>query len=38
MTNLYPSEAESKVLNAAENLMEETMAKYDPSHDAYHGL
>ncbi|KAF8599116.1 hypothetical protein BDV93DRAFT_477803 [Ceratobasidium sp. AG-I] len=32
----YPSEAESAVIAAAEALMEETMKKYDPSHDALH--
>ncbi|QRV90257.1 HD domain-containing protein [Ceratobasidium sp. AG-Ba] len=34
--NEYPSEAEVVVIAAAENLMEETMKKYDPSHDALH--
>ena len=33
----YPNIQERKVLDAAESLMEETMAKYDPSHDAFHG-
>ncbi|KAG8739324.1 hypothetical protein FRC10_005782 [Ceratobasidium sp. 414] len=32
----YPSEAEAAVVAAAEALMEETMKKYDPSHDALH--
>ncbi|KAJ1308095.1 hypothetical protein OPQ81_002158 [Rhizoctonia solani] len=32
----YPSVAEKAVIAAAEELMEKTMKKYDPSHDAYH--
>jgi uncharacterized protein len=32
----YPSEQERSVISAAEKLMIETMARYDPSHDAYH--
>ncbi|KAI0084037.1 hypothetical protein BDY19DRAFT_899102 [Irpex rosettiformis] len=32
----YPTPAEAKVVAAAEKLMEETMARYDPSHDAFH--
>ncbi|CAE6473559.1 unnamed protein product [Rhizoctonia solani] len=32
----YPSPAEQAVITAAEALMEKTMKKYDPSHDAYH--
>ncbi|CAE6461739.1 unnamed protein product [Rhizoctonia solani] len=32
----YPSPAEQAVIAAAEALMEKTMKKYDPSHDAYH--
>ncbi|KAL5504277.1 hypothetical protein ACEPAH_8351 [Sanghuangporus vaninii] len=32
----YPSEAEARVIFAAEMLMKEAMAKYDPSHDAHH--
>ena len=31
------SKAEKIAIEEAEKLMEETMAKYDPSHDAYHG-
>jgi hypothetical protein len=27
---------EQVVIGAAEKLMEETMARYDPSHDVYH--
>jgi uncharacterized protein len=34
----YPSVNEQAVLKAAEQLMERTMARYDPSHDAYHGI
>ena len=33
----YPTEQESKVIQACEELMIETMKKYDPSHDALHG-
>lgn len=32
----YPNMAEAAVIAAAEALMEETMKKYDPSHDAFH--
>ncbi|KDN49859.1 hypothetical protein RSAG8_01924, partial [Rhizoctonia solani AG-8 WAC10335] len=32
----YPTMAEKAVTAAAEELMEKTMKKYDPSHDAYH--
>ncbi|KAG8686787.1 hypothetical protein FRC11_008368 [Ceratobasidium sp. 423] len=32
----YPTVAERAVIAAAEELMEKTMKKYDPSHDAYH--
>ncbi|KAG9084613.1 hypothetical protein FS749_005094 [Ceratobasidium sp. UAMH 11750] len=35
-SDTYPSEAEAAVVAAAEALMEETMKKYDPSHDALH--
>jgi uncharacterized protein len=34
---MYPSSQEKKVLEAAEKLMVETMSRYDPSHDAFHG-
>lgn len=34
---MYPTEAERQVLAAADKLMEEKMAAYDPSHDKYHG-
>lgn len=34
----YKTESpESAAIRAAESLMKETMARYDPSHDAYHG-
>jgi hypothetical protein len=33
----YPSEKERAIIADAEKLMEETMARYDPSHDVYHG-
>lgn len=34
---MYPDEHEAALVAAAEALMVETMARYDPSHDAYHG-
>ena len=37
MSGGYPTPEEAKVVAAAEKLMEETMARYDPSHDAFHG-
>ena len=37
MTATYPTQEEAAVVAAAEKLMVETMARYDPSHDAYHG-
>lgn len=37
LSDRYPSAAEIQVLAAAERLMENTMASYDPSHDKYHG-
>lgn len=36
-TAAYPTPEETIVVQAAENLMIETMKRYDPSHDAYHG-
>ena len=33
----YPTADEAKVIAAAEKLVEETMARYDPSHDNFHG-
>ena len=37
MAATYPTQEEAAVVAAAEKLMVETMARYDPSHDAYHG-
>lgn len=37
MASTYPSKAEAIVTAAAEDLMVKTMARYDPSHDAFHG-
>jgi len=34
---MYPTPDEKVYIDAAEKLMIETMARYDPSHDAYHG-
>lgn len=34
----YPNEQQRRVVQEAEKLMLETMARYDPSHDAYHGI
>ncbi|RDX57461.1 hypothetical protein OH76DRAFT_1395280 [Lentinus brumalis] len=36
MSASYPSKEEAVIVAAAEKLMIETMARYDPSHDAYH--
>ncbi|TFK84253.1 hypothetical protein K466DRAFT_553814 [Polyporus arcularius HHB13444] len=36
MSAPYPSKEEAIIVAAAEKLMVETMARYDPSHDAYH--
>ncbi|KAG1872287.1 hypothetical protein F4604DRAFT_1654560 [Suillus subluteus] len=33
---MYPNVQEQGALQAAENLMNEVMARYDPSHDAFH--
>lgn len=33
----YPTDAQKKVIEVAEELMVKTMARYDVSHDAYHG-
>ena len=35
---MYPSPKEELILNEAEKLMVDTMARYDPSHDKYHGM
>ena len=37
MNATYPSKEEAALVAAAEKLMVDTMARYDPSHDAYHG-
>ena len=37
MTATYPTQQEAALVAVAEKLMLETMARYDPSHDAYHG-
>jgi uncharacterized protein len=34
---MYPTDDERIAIVQAEELMKVTMAKYDPSHDAYHG-
>ncbi|KAG6919178.1 hypothetical protein DXG01_008476 [Tephrocybe rancida] len=34
---MSPSSSEQAVIDAAEKIMVDTMARYDPSHDAYHG-
>ncbi|KAF5340912.1 hypothetical protein D9758_012186 [Tetrapyrgos nigripes] len=34
---MYPNADEKVYIDEAEKLMVETMARYDPSHDAYHG-
>ena len=34
---MYPNPQQALVLREAEKLMVETMARYDPSHDKYHG-
>nr|VWO95907.1 F-actin-capping protein subunit beta [Ganoderma boninense] len=36
MTATYPTQQEAALVAAAEKLMVETMARYDPSHDAHH--
>lgn len=35
---MYPSATEQLALAAAEKLMVATMARYDPSHDVFHGM
>lgn len=37
LISMYPNAKEQVALQAAENLMESIMARYDPSHDAFHG-
>ncbi len=34
---MYPTAQEIAVINEAEKIMIETMSRYDPSHDAFHG-
>jgi hypothetical protein len=34
----YPNKSEQFMLDAARKLMQEAMARYDPSHDKYHGI
>ncbi len=36
-SKMYPTEQEKAVIEEAEKVMVDTMAKYDPSHDRYHG-
>ncbi|KZV73110.1 hypothetical protein PENSPDRAFT_575147 [Peniophora sp. CONT] len=36
ITHTYPSDDERTIIEAAEELMRKTMARYDCSHDAYH--
>ncbi|KAI0649362.1 hypothetical protein C8Q79DRAFT_904102 [Trametes meyenii] len=38
MAVVYPTSAEAAVVAAAEELMVKTMARYDPSHDAFHAV
>lgn len=35
--SMYPTAKEAIVVELAEELMIDTMKRYDPSHDAYHG-
>ena len=34
---MYPTNQEKAIVNDAERVMIDTMARYDPSHDKYHG-
>ena len=34
---MYPTPQEEAIIHEAEKIMIETMARYDPSHDQYHG-
>lgn len=34
---MYPTPQEQAIIHEAEKIMIETMARYDPSHDQYHG-
>lgn len=35
--SMYPTAQEAAIIAEAENMMKEAMARYDPSHDAFHG-
>ena len=37
LMSVYPNLQEKAAIAAAERLMVQTMARYDPSHDRYHG-
>jgi len=37
-TTMYPTPQEKATVNEAEKLMVDIMARYDPSHDKYHGM
>jgi uncharacterized protein len=34
---MYPTIQEKAIVDEAERIMAQTMARYDPSHDVYHG-
>jgi len=34
---MYPTPQEQAIIHEAEKIMIQTMARYDPSHDRYHG-
>lgn len=34
---MYPTPQEQAIIHEAEKMMIQTMARYDPSHDQYHG-
>jgi uncharacterized protein len=34
---MYPTSQEKAIVDEAEKIMVKTMARYDPSHDSYHG-
>ena len=35
---IYPTAKDIAIINEAEKIMIETMSRYDPSHDAFHGM
>ena len=37
LATMYPTPQEKAIIDEAEKIMVETMARYDPSHDQYHG-